>query len=188
MKTKLLLGLVLAAGLVPVACGADRPVGDPGGTLATTAPDPPAFSVAAQFAAEGPQPGDEAATANTTAVVHSAHFANSYRYTVSAAKRLMTAPEGSVYLVVDAAVTNSGTAKRFGGGGDFSVTTADGASHDPLEFGGDEALGFTLLFLGQTLGGMLVFELPADTARATLVHGPSDEPSAVMWRLERSGG
>ena len=158
MKTTLLIGLALVAGLVPAACGTDDP-----------------------------QLGERFATPNTEVVVHRADFTDSHRYELSGAAQVADAPEGSVYLVVEASVKNSGTAKRFGGGDDFRATAADGVQRDPLKLGDDGALGFKQLFLGEELRGELVFELPAATAVANLTYAPPGELPAATWRLERGG-
>jgi hypothetical protein len=102
---------------------------------------------------------------NAEATVWSAKRMQAYNWTTGSSNYSFTeeAEDGTVFLIIDAEVKNTGSDTLYASTGDFSLSDDAGNRYEPGLYYGDESFGYLHeLSRNQKTRGKILFEIPPD--------------------------
>jgi hypothetical protein len=109
--------------------------------------------------------GQAASGDNAEATVWSAQKTRAYNWTTGGSAYTFTeeAENGTVFLIIDAEVKNTGSGTLYASTGDFGLVDGAGNRYEPGLYYGDESFGYLHELSGnQKIRGKILFEIPPD--------------------------
>jgi len=134
--------------------------------------------------------GQTATTPALQVTVHAVNRTKEYTYAYDYypyyTDRRAVAPEGKVYLILDAEVNNLGNDFTYSNPSEFSVTDSRGYRYDRTWYVGDGEFPSQKLYKGQRARGKILFEIPRTAVGLKVVYDFGDPFSGVRlvsWRI-----